>query len=77
MICPYCDEAILPGDIADFWNPEAHHECSARAILGSVAHIERRCGCFIPGAEETDPPGMTRREAAKAAWQAYVAKSKV
>lgn len=74
-ICPYCEEPVLPGEIADFWTSTAHHECQARSVLGSVAHIEGRCGCFVPGAEETDPPGMTRREAAIAAWQAHVKKS--
>jgi hypothetical protein len=43
-----------------------------RAIIGSVAHVEHRCSCFVPGSTESDPPGMTRREAANAAvklWQ--------
>lgn len=54
-----------------------HRECGLRMILGSVGHLERRCSCFRPNEskEEScdddepagDPPGMTRREAARAA----------
>jgi hypothetical protein len=39
-----------------------------RAVAGSVAHLERRCGCFVAGSTEGDPPGMTKRQAALAAW---------
>jgi hypothetical protein len=71
-ICIHCTEPVLPNDIADFFDPDRHHECVARAVLGSVAHIEKRCGCFVPGSTENDPPGMTKREAARAAWNAHV-----
>jgi len=49
----------------------AHPECNFRAIMGSVAHIEERCQCFVPGSTETDPKGMTCREAARAAVGAW------
>ena len=69
--CFYCGEEVLPGeDSGRVGNAPSHLECSFRAVAGSVAHIERRCSCFIPGSEEGDPPGMTRREAAKAALDA-------
>jgi hypothetical protein len=48
-----------------------HMECVFRSICGSVAHVERRCGCFVKGSEEGDPPGMTLRQAAVAAVQAF------
>jgi len=48
-----------------------HQECLFRSIAGPVAHIEHRCGCFIPGSSEGDPPGMTVREAARAALEAF------
>jgi hypothetical protein len=32
-----------------------------------VAHILRRCSCYSPGSELGDPPGFTKRQAAKAA----------
>lgn len=46
-----------------------HAECSLRGVIGSLAHIERRCSCY--GGSEDDPPGMTKREAAQAAVRAY------
>jgi len=66
--CVYCGELVLDGE-RDSWllNATAHLECSARAILGSVAHQEGRCSCFVEGSAEEDPPGMTKREAARAA----------
>lgn len=72
-VCLWCSEAILPTDIpADVFSISDHHyECSARMILGSVAHIQRRCSCFVPGSTEGDPPGMTRREAARCALATY------
>ncbi len=45
----------------------AHEACAARAILGSVAHQQRRCGCFVPGSTESDDPALSRRQAAVAA----------
>jgi hypothetical protein len=44
-----------------------HRACGMRGIIGSVAHQEQRCACFVPGSDEGDPPDMTRREAAEAA----------
>ena len=74
--CLYCEEIVRLEDFGDVVNtPEgprpAHQECNFRAIMGGVAHIEGRCGCYVTGATETDPEGMTRREAAKAAVVAY------
>lgn len=68
-LCPWCDEAIAPGDHIHRMACGApwHMECFARSVLGSVAHQRRRCGCYIPGSNENDPPGMTTREAARAA----------
>ena len=40
-------------------------------IVGSVAHVERRCSCFVPGATDTDPEHMSRRQGAEAALRAY------
>lgn len=70
--CAYCDEPLLPGDRVQQLNDgeSVHLECLARMTLGSVAHIRQRCGCFIPGSEEGDPPGMTKREAARESLEA-------
>jgi hypothetical protein len=72
----WCGEAIAEADerapMAEAW----HRECGIRMILGSVGHLERRCSCFRynQSKEEScdedpagDPPGMSRREAARAA----------
>jgi hypothetical protein len=71
--CAWCDELLRDGDdIVPYANdPEAHRACALRQVLGSVAHIEQRCGCFIPGSEARDDPALTRRQAAEAAVQAY------
>jgi hypothetical protein len=74
MNCIYCDEPILAEDsvytMADP-NQKAHRECIFRMVSGSVAHIEGRCRCADPASDCTDPPGMTKREAAKAAQQTW------
>lgn len=44
-----------------------HGVCLFRGIAGSVAHQEGRCGCFVPGASDGDPEGLTKLEAAEAA----------
>ena len=65
--CPNCGELVLPGES----HPELrymqnyHHECAARASIGSVGHILGQCKCY--GGDWEDPPLMTRREAAKMA----------
>lgn len=76
MVCSHCDELIEAGD-SGMWQahieldrPHAvgrpvHRECVIRSIVGSVGHQEGRCSCF--GGTEEDPPGMTKREAARAA----------
>lgn len=67
--CMRCEEPVLPSEADKFViNALMHIECAARGIIGSVAHIERRCSCYVPGSEEDDPPGMTPREAARAAF---------
>jgi ribosomal protein L37E len=64
MICLYCQE---PVDDDELEHMRMHKACMFRSVAGSVAHIERRCGCYVPGSAEGDPPGMTLRQAAEAA----------
>jgi len=72
LICQHCEEPILDGELSPQpVNAPMHFECAARGVLGSVAHIERRCSCFVEGSEEGDPPEMTKRQAARAALEAY------
>ena len=71
VVCFKCDEPVLPGEAAI--EPvnvmgrlrEWHRECAIRAVVGSVGHLRQRCSCY--GGTEEDPPGMTPREAARAA----------
>lgn len=73
MNCLYCEEKILPADRTHTYanGPVVHKECFLRGIFGSVAHLEKRCGCYVPNSTENDPPGLTRREAALLAVKKY------
>jgi hypothetical protein len=65
--CAFCDEPILETEEEIIGlNFRAHVECEFRQVAGSVGHQMKRCSCF--GGIEEDPPGMTRREAARAAY---------
>lgn len=68
--CMWCSEPVLPGEQARVSMP-MHYECSIRSSQGPAAHIEKRCGCYVPGSTEYDPPGASIREAAKAAAAAF------
>lgn len=72
--CVWCREAIAAGERCwRFANgPLAHRVCAFRQVVGSVAHVERRCSCYVASATDGDPEGLTRREAAEAAVQAWM-----
>jgi len=78
--CTWCGEEVLDGEgltidvitttgIEPRW---LHDECDARSVIGSLAHVERRCSCYVAGSDEGDPPDMTTREAAQAALAAWL-----
>jgi len=74
-VCPWCNEPVLPPDRAFHYanGPVAHWPCALRQVIGSVAHLERRCACYVDGATEGDPPHLSTRDAALAAlklWEA-------
>ena len=72
--CPHCGEPVLRHERRDHYANDHrwyHLECFARPVIGSVAHIEGRCGCYVPDSKEGDDPHLSKREAAKAAWRAY------
>jgi hypothetical protein len=70
MICGHCDEEVLKEEIWGSLNGKpAHQECLFRLGAGSAAHILRECSCF--GGTRDDPPGMTKRQAAKLALDTY------
>jgi hypothetical protein len=64
MICQWCEEPIEEPVHPSAFGTGMHPECAYRSACGSIAHLMRRCSCYVPGAEEGDPPGMTKREAA-------------
>jgi hypothetical protein len=64
--CPWCDDPVLPGDLRHALTPGYHYACALRATLGSIGHIHKRCSCFVKdGTAEDDPPGLTKRQAAR------------
>lgn len=72
--CAYCDEPVA---IQDVGVQQFHQECKFRMVVGSVAHVTRRCSCYVMGSTEGDPPGMTLRQAASAALEAWLKKEKL
>lgn len=72
-ICILCDEAILPGERMSstrFNGREVHHECAFREIAGGAYHILRLCTC-CGGKHAPDPPGVSKREAARFALKVF------
>lgn len=76
--CVFCGELITYADPREDYGDarRAHRNCGLRAVIGSVAHLERRCSCFVPGSQENDPPGMSKRQAADAAVELWMAMQK-
>lgn len=72
-ICGGCGEAIEKSDngVSMPVDTVMHLECFLRSVLGSVGHQKKTCSCY--GGNEEDPPGMTLREAAKAAVELWCA----
>jgi hypothetical protein len=71
--CELCDEPIAPGDEispSTFNGRRVHHECGFRAVAGGANHQLGLCSC-CGGDMPPDPPGLTRRQAARAALEAY------
>lgn len=84
-VCPWCGETVddaehselrgfvdLDGKVSERpW----HLACSLRSIAGSVGHQRGTCSCF--GGTEEDPPGLTKREGARAALMEFQSKNRV
>lgn len=84
--CAWCEEpfeSIDDGFLIPFLGkpgdpPELayHRACQVRQIIGSLAHVRRECGCYVPGSQRSDPPEMTRRQAADAAVNEFTMRSR-
>ena len=70
MNCRWCGEPIERQDHEALAMCEPmHRECLYRSVMGSVAHMSRRCSCYVAGSSEGDDPALSRRDAAKAAFE--------
>jgi len=64
--CLWCDEAVVPGDMVHVLLPGYHYACAMRTAIGSIGHVQGRCSCYVTdGTHEDDPPGLTKRQAAR------------
>lgn len=72
-LCGFCGEPLgAEGDSGAVANMPSHEDCAIRAIVGGLNHLRGTCTC-CGGTEPPDPPGLTRREAARLAvryWRA-------
>lgn len=81
-VCAWCGEPVAEGDLGvevphigsagnalEVSLVYFHRECQVRMIFGSIGHMEGRCGCGtgLCGEGETDPSGISLREAARLA----------
>lgn len=76
-LCGWCEEPIEADDrgvLRPFVEAERsglrplHRECDARSVIGGINHMRGDCTC-CGGSEPPDPPELTRRDAAAAAYQ--------
>ena len=71
-LCYWCDEPVTALDEQHpSYRQSMHFACGFRAVAGSVAHILKRCGCYVLGSVENDDPNLTKRQAAEAALTAW------
>jgi hypothetical protein len=73
-ICAWCDEKILPTDKIHMLPPSIidamHVECLTRGVVGGLNHLQGNCSC-CGGTEPPDPPNLTKRQAAIAAYEYF------
>lgn len=72
--CFHCSEPIdlddnPPPQLNNRGSEAMHGECLLYTLVGSVGHQKGTCPCR--GGTEEDPPGLTLRQAARAAWDHY------
>lgn len=79
MPCGRCEEAIEAGDFGvmmPFCMQDGnslrplHYACHLRSFIGGINHLKGTCFC-CGGADDPDPPELSRREAALAAMEFF------
>jgi hypothetical protein len=75
-ICDWCHEAITEQEQrAPITGTAMHWECGLRTIVGGLNHLNGLCSCSrCHGALPPDPESTTRRNAARLAAQAWIAR---
>jgi hypothetical protein len=78
--CIHCDEGFSvekeDRGIITCNDVPMHIECFIRTLVGSASHQLRMCSCFPGGSLEWhDPPELTKREAARLAWELFTKKT--
>ena len=78
-LCILCDEPFDdPSEVVAHINngtEPVHQACLLRSIAGGINHQRGTCSC-CGGDQPPDPPGLTRREAARVAFLYYQAKQR-
>jgi hypothetical protein len=67
-LCGHCNEEIT-GASLNFGIALFHIECGIRMVSGSVGHQQGRCSCY--GETDRSEIGISKREAAIAAWKLF------
>lgn len=71
-VCIWCDELIDTDDSGVQYvnGPVAHVECFMRQTVGGLNHQRGTCSCQ-GGPDDPDAPGLSKREAAREAWEHF------
>ncbi len=75
-VCLWCEEPMGDGEHTVAVNQGTafyHRECLFRVVSGGANHVKGLCGCH-GGTEPPDPPGLSRRDAARAALSEFFAR---
>ena len=72
LACPPCTDPLLEYEFAVFG---VHYECHMRLVFGGANHQDGTCSC-CGGSQPPDPPGLTKREAARLAMHKVLVKGR-
>jgi hypothetical protein len=69
-ICGWCAEEVHRDHQNENYRVPMHYFCGIRAVVGSIGHMKQECSCF--GGTNEDPPGLSKREAARVAGEYFI-----